>query len=178
MLRSGPARLLARSTIRGTTSPGTRKISNLIPYAPKTLSPCVKGFKRPSSLALTAYRPLSTSLQRLATATPPFDEPDKKELQHERSVAKEELEPHPEEVSIDSSVHQLFHEQGTPDVEKEEDMLAGVYQDLVRHLELIGGCKVYHNTDAARRKSSKRPLLSTRFPAKLSSLAWPDYFLM
>lgn len=176
-MRSGPARSLARSTIHRTISPGTRKISNLIPYAPKTRTPHIEGFKRPSSLALTAYRPLSTSLQRLATATPPFDEPDKKELQHEKSVSKEELEPHPEEVSTDSSVHHLFREQGTAEVEKDEDMLAGVYSDLVRLSELFGGYQAYRNTDAARRKSSKKPLLWTRSPAKLSSLAWPDYFL-
>ncbi|KAI4201517.1 MAG: hypothetical protein LQ346_002153 [Caloplaca aetnensis] len=130
MLRSGPARSLARSTIHRTSSPGTRKISNLIPHTPKSPTLHAGGFKRQTSLALATYRPLSTSLQRLASATAPFDEPDKKELQHEKAVAKEELVPHPEEVSTDSSVHQLFHEKGTGDQEQEEDMLAGVYSDL------------------------------------------------
>ena len=91
----------------------------------------MQGLKRPASLALTAYRPISTSLQRYATTTaePPFEQVDRK---HEKAVAKEELELHPEEVSSDSTVHQVFHEKGVPDEEKEEDMLAGVYSDLVR----------------------------------------------
>lgn len=138
MLRSGPARSLARSTIHRTSSPGTRKISNLIPHTPKSPTLHAGGFKRQTSLALATYRPLSTSLQRLASATAPFDEPDKKELQHEKAVAKEELVPHPEEVSTDSSVHQLFHEKGTGDQEQEEDMLAGVYSDLVSQSEPYG----------------------------------------
>lgn len=134
MLRSGSARSLARSTIRFSTSQGDRKTSNLVLRASKLFTPRTEGIKRPANLALTAYRPLSTSLQRYAIATsgPPFDEPDKKELRHEKAVAKEELEPHPDEVSSSSSIHQVFHEKGTPEEEKEEDMLAGVYGDLVR----------------------------------------------
>ncbi|KAI4178787.1 MAG: hypothetical protein LQ348_005536 [Seirophora lacunosa] len=132
MLRSGPARSLARFTVRSTTSRASCKASTLVLPARKSPFVLVEGIKRPTSLALIAYRPLSTSLQRCATTTggPPFVEPDKKELQHEKTVAKEELEPHPEEVNSGSSVHQVFHEKGTPDEEKEEDMLAGVYSDL------------------------------------------------
>ncbi|KAI4117695.1 MAG: hypothetical protein LQ345_002119 [Seirophora villosa] len=132
MLRSGPARSLARFTVRSTTSRASCKASTFVLPARKSPFVLVEGIKRPTSLALIAYRPLSTSLQRCATTTggPPFVEPDKKELQHEKTVSKEELEPHPEEVSSESSVHQIFHEKGTPDEEKEEDMLAGVYSDL------------------------------------------------
>ena len=43
----------------------------------------------------------------------------------------EKLEPHPEEVSTTSSVHQVFHEKGVEEGEKDEDMLAGVKADLV-----------------------------------------------
>ena len=39
--------------------------------------------------------------------------------------------PNPEEVSPTSSVHQVFHEQGVEDQEKDEDMLAGVKADIV-----------------------------------------------
>ncbi|KAI4268668.1 MAG: hypothetical protein L6R35_006741 [Caloplaca aegaea] len=132
MLRSGPVRSLARFTIPSSTYPGSCKASTLALPASKLSFPRIESIKRPRSLALTAYRPLPTSLQRWASTTsgPPFVEPDKKELKHEKTVAKEELEPHPEEVNSASSVHQIFHEKGTPDEEKDEDMLAGVYADL------------------------------------------------
>ncbi|KAI4169348.1 MAG: hypothetical protein LQ343_005741 [Gyalolechia ehrenbergii] len=130
MLRSGPATSLARSAYRLTTSRGSRDASNLAFRTSKHLIARVEGLKRSRSLALTAYRPLSTSLQRYATTTSeaPYDHIDKK---HEKEVANEELEHHPEEVSTTSSVHQVFHEKGVPDEEKDVDMLAGIYGDLV-----------------------------------------------
>lgn len=134
MLRSGRANSLARSALRSKTLRGTRSTSRFTPQTSKPLIPHGERLKRLTTLALTAYRPLSTSLQRYAT-TPahpesPYDAIDKK---HEESVGKEELEPHPEEVSTASSVHQVFEEKGVPDTEKDEDMLAGVYSDIVRH---------------------------------------------
>ncbi|KAL8719672.1 MAG: hypothetical protein Q9225_003347 [Loekoesia sp. 1 TL-2023] len=131
MLRSGPASSLARSAFRLTTSRSSRnrKTSNLASQTSKLLSPHIQGNIRSASLALTAYRPLSTSLQRHATTTAasPYDKVDKK---HEQQVAKDELEPHPEEVGPTSSVHQVFHEKGVPEEEQDVDMLAGVYSDL------------------------------------------------
>ncbi|KAL9594918.1 MAG: hypothetical protein Q9179_005188 [Wetmoreana sp. 5 TL-2023] len=125
MLRSGPASSLARSTLRSTNFRGSRKTTRLTSQTSKLLLPPNERLKRPRSLALAPYRPLSTSLQLRATT--PVDRVDK---QHEAAVAKEELNPHPEEVSEESSVHQIFHEKGVPDEGKDEDMLAGVYQDL------------------------------------------------
>ena len=46
-------------------------------------------------------------------------------------MEEEKLESHPEEVSVSSSIHQVFHEKGVEDAEKDEDMLAGVKSDLV-----------------------------------------------
>lgn len=43
----------------------------------------------------------------------------------------EKIEPHPEEVTATSSVHQVFAEKGVEEPEKDEDMLAGVKADLV-----------------------------------------------
>lgn len=43
----------------------------------------------------------------------------------------EKIEPHPEEVTASSSVHQVFAEKGVEESEKDEDMLAGVKADLV-----------------------------------------------
>lgn len=133
MLRSGGARSLARSVLRSNTLPGTRNASQLASQASKPLLPLSGKLNQSTSLALTTYRPLSTSLQRCAVAPPthpetPYDNIDKK---HEKDVAKDELEPHPEEVGPASSVHQVFQEKGVPDTEKDEDMLAGVYSDIV-----------------------------------------------
>ncbi|KAL9029301.1 MAG: hypothetical protein Q9196_002441 [Gyalolechia fulgens] len=129
MLRSGPATSLARSAYRLTTSRGSRNASNLSFPTSKHPISRFKGLNRSTSLALTAYQPLSTSLQRSATTTSeaPFDHIDKK---HEEEVAKRVLKQHPDEVSTTSSVHQIFHEKGVPDEEKDIDMLAGVYGDL------------------------------------------------
>lgn len=134
MLRSGRASSLARSFLRSNTLRGTRNTSRLTQQTSKPLISLNGRFNQPTSLALTAYRPLSTSLQRCAVAPPkqpenPYDNIDKK---HEKDVAKGELEPHPEEVSLASSVHQVFQEKGVPETEKDEDMLAGVYSDFVR----------------------------------------------
>ena len=81
------------------------------------------------TLAVTIHRPLSTSLQRLQTTTAsPVDRIDRK---HEEVVEHEKLEPHPEEVSATSSTHEIFHEKGVEDPEKDVDMLAGIKSDLV-----------------------------------------------
>ncbi|KAL8692670.1 MAG: hypothetical protein Q9218_002343 [Villophora microphyllina] len=122
MFRSGPARSLARSTLR-TTSRVNPKTLRYASQSSQVVNTRNARLVKPASLALTAYRPLSTSVQRHAT----YDHIDKK---HEEAVAKGKLEPHPEEVSEESSVHQVFHEKGVPDTEKDEDMLAGVYSDL------------------------------------------------
>ena len=58
----------------------------------------------------------------------PFDRPDR---EHEEKLQQQKLEAHPEEVSTTSSVHQVFHEQGVEDQERDEDMLAGVKADFV-----------------------------------------------
>ena len=89
-----------------------------------------RSLRNPSSLALTVRKPLSTSLQRYASSVSgsPYDTIDKK---HEEAVEREKVEPHPNEVTTTSSVHQVFHEKGVEEEEKEEDVLAGVKSDLV-----------------------------------------------
>ncbi|KAI4199307.1 MAG: hypothetical protein LQ350_004689 [Teloschistes chrysophthalmus] len=127
MLRSGPLRSFARSVFRSTTSPRGLRYGS---QSSQLLKSRDGRLTRIPTLELTAYRPLSTSVQRHAsTFTPehPYDHIDKK---HEEDIGKKHLKPHPEEVSVDSSVHQVFHEKGVPDAEQDEDMLAGVYSDL------------------------------------------------
>ena len=84
----------------------------------------------PSSLALTIHKPPNHSLQRFASTLEPVSLVDHKA---EEKVAKKKIEPHPEEVSVDSSVHQVFHEKGTNDEEEDIEMLAGVWSDIVSH---------------------------------------------
>lgn len=138
MLRSGRASSLAKSVVRSNTLRGACQSSQFTSQTSKPLVPINETFGRSTRLALTPYRPLTTSLQRWAIAPPkhpetPYDHIDEK---HEKDVGKTELEQHPEEVSMESSVHQVFQEKGVPETEKDEDMLAGVYSDIVRHHHL------------------------------------------
>lgn len=130
MFRSGHAASLTRSSLRY-VPPSTSRIASSLARAQglrPTASPNLNLQKR-SDLALILHKPLSTSLQRYATKpSPPFDHIDKK---HEEAVEHEKIEPHPEEVSVTSSVHQVFHEKGVEETEKDEDMLAGVKADFV-----------------------------------------------
>lgn len=91
---------------------------------------------QPSSLALTTYKPFSTSLQRYQTG-------NTIDVKHEQKVGKTPLEAHPEAVSSTSSVHQVFHEKGLEEEEKGEDMLAGVKGDLVKRSPQFIGLSSY-----------------------------------
>lgn len=130
MLRPGHAASLTRSSIRFVRASNSRAATGLAGgYGLKSELPRYLRSRKPVSLAVTIRKPLSTSLQCYATQPgTPFDHIDKK---HEKAVAQEELEPRPEQVSTTSSVHQVFHEKGVEEPEKDEDMLAGVKEDLV-----------------------------------------------
>ena len=81
--------------------------------------------KMSALLGITVSKPFSASLQRYAST---YDKIDKK---HEDRVEHEKIQAHPEQVSSTSTVHQVFHEQGIEEPEKDEDMLAGVWSDWV-----------------------------------------------
>jgi len=117
MFRPGAARPLGRAFRKA--HPALR--TSMPPFT-RTPPRCL----RPSSLALTAYKPFTTSLQRFQTGSAI-------DIKHEKEVGKKPLEAHPDEVSTVSSVHQIFEEKGVEeDADKGEDMLAGVKGDLVR----------------------------------------------
>ena len=83
--------------------------------------------KRPQCFSLAFHQLAVTSLQRYATATKPLS--DRIDKKAEAKIAKEKLEPHPEEVSLGSSV---VHAMDMPSSkERDIDMLAGVKADLV-----------------------------------------------
>ena len=144
MLRSGPARSLTRSTLRLASASGSRTTTsfasrNAHPQSAKNV--LVSG--QPRGLSLTIYKPFGTALQRYATTSgTPFDHVDKT---HEKDIAKSPLEPHPEEVSTISSVHQVFHEKGVEEGEKDEDMLAGVWADLVRNADILSPRRILNS---------------------------------
>ena len=126
MLRSGSAASLTRSSLRYVISPISRRtstltgISRLRPLVHRNIVP-----QKPSGLALVLRQPLSTSLQRYAG---PYDHPN---YEREKEVGQRKLVAVPEEVSDTSSVHEVFHEKGVEEQEKDEDMLAGVKADFV-----------------------------------------------
>ncbi len=127
MIRSGGAASLSRASLRYVSSTSARSTSNLAHTSTlRQQAPRFIGAQSRAPLALIPHKPFSTSLQRYATN--PFDKIDKK---HEEVVEHEKIEAHPEEVSINSSVHQVFAEKGVEEPEKEEDMLAGVKADIV-----------------------------------------------
>ena len=106
-------------------------------------------------------KPLSTSLQRYAeTPRAPYDRIDKK---HEEEVEHEKIPQHPEEVSSTSSVHEVFHEKGVEEGEKDEDVLAGIKADIVR--PTTSGEEAFADSKMFR-KLSRKPLPSMKFPAK------------
>lgn len=128
MFRSGRHSCLTRSTIRFITSCNRRTSSFAIAHAPRASNLRIQSSSRSSSLELTVHKPWSRSLQRFASTAKPVDEVDKKA---EEKVANKVIQPHPEEVTVDSTVHQVFHEKGRPDEEEDVEMLAGVWSDIV-----------------------------------------------
>lgn len=85
------------------------------------------------NLSLAVHKPVTTALQRYASTTSvgpgtAFDKIDKKA---EMARAKDEIDPDPDAVSVDSTVRHVFGEEGVEDKEKDTDMLAGVKADFV-----------------------------------------------
>ncbi|KAL9100887.1 MAG: hypothetical protein Q9163_003798 [Psora crenata] len=121
LLRSGQA---VRSPFRYRST--ASKLARHINHKPPVARICQPA--KSVSLALAIRKPLSISLQRYqSTSSSPYDQIDKK---HEEAVKHDKIEVHPDLVSSTSSVHQVFHEQGVDDPEKDADMLAGVKEDL------------------------------------------------
>lgn len=136
MIRSGHAASLTRSSLRHVPSSTARTAWRLArTYHLKQQNSRASALPKPCPLALSLYKPFSTSLQRYATTSDPGKPIDKIDRKHEEVVEREKIEAHPEEVSVDSSVHQVFHEKGVEEPEKDEDMLAGVKADIVGLLQ-------------------------------------------
>lgn len=122
MMRTSATRALLRPfscTKASAAAPGFRYThANALKHA---------GFpKRTESLALSAYRPISTSLVRsYASASLSRNVEREKELQQQKLGADPEL------VSSSSSTHALNSELGAEDKEEDVDMMAGIRHDMV-----------------------------------------------
>jgi hypothetical protein len=128
MLRTAPARSIVQSLAKQHVSIVSRRAPSIGISSFRSIltSPSICE-KRPQRFALAFHRPATTSLQRYATATKPLS--DKIDKKSEAAIAKKKLEPHPDEVSVDSSVVQAIDMGSAKD--RDVDMLAGVKADFV-----------------------------------------------
>ena len=135
MLRSGSPGFLVRSSLRFISSSSRHPSSHALAANHSAATSHSLSLSRPRSLALALHKPSCIPFLRHASNQPakPVDHIDKAE---EKAIGKERLEPHPEEVSTVSTVHQVFHEKAEPPKaeepeEEDVDMLAGVKSDFV-----------------------------------------------
>ena len=125
MLRSGRNGPLARSIRSLTQSKRCSSFAVEIPLRVATLH--TQSYRRHSNIGLALQKPLGTSV-RYASSIKPVD---KINLKEEKESGSAVMEAHPETVSLDSSVRQVFKEKDKEEPEDEEAMLAGVYSDWV-----------------------------------------------
>lgn len=128
MLRSRAARSFTKSLVSFTGSTIRPEVKNALLHARGHSHTSVSCIRRVPPTALAPFKPVSRVLQRSASTGPPYDHIDKKK---EEGVAKTTIEPHPEEVSVDSTVRHVMREEGVEEQERDTDMLAGVKADLV-----------------------------------------------
>lgn len=124
MLRSGASRSLARSVANQASATRQNFASTSVKLQSFSQNR-VLSYTSQRNLALALHKPALTSLRRYATNTK-----DGMDSKLEKQAAKEKLEPHPEAVSVGSSVRQVFHEEGVEDPKKEDDMMAGIKADV------------------------------------------------
>jgi len=130
---SGPIKMLrtgfSRSAFRALSSASsvTRTSFNAGQNAPRYTSKlCTMSKSRPMALRLPSSMALTRSFADEKPAG--LASIDQK---HEKEIAKEKLEVHPETVSTASSTHPVFGEVGAEEPEKDTDMMAGIRGDLV-----------------------------------------------
>lgn len=86
-----------------------------------------QSYRRHYSTKLALQKPFSNSV-RYVSSIKPVDKINHKEEKESGSAV---MEAHPETVSLDSSVRQVFREKDKEEPEDDEAMLAGVYSDWV-----------------------------------------------
>ncbi|ORY14622.1 hypothetical protein BCR34DRAFT_598966 [Clohesyomyces aquaticus] len=122
MLRTGAARLALRPIAAPTARPASRLV-NRPASTQRTTEFSSLSSKRPSLPPMTHFRPIQAAVSRRTLAA-------KIDTEAEKRYAQEKIKPTPETVSPTSSVHSMFSEVGTPEPQKDIDMMAGVKHDL------------------------------------------------
>lgn len=125
MLRSGRNGPLARSVRSLTQGKPCSSFAIEIPLRAAVLH--TQSYRRHSSTRFALQKPFSSSV-RYASSIKPVDKINHKEEKESGSAV---MEAHPETVSLDSSVRQVFKEKDKEEPEDDEAMLAGVYSDWV-----------------------------------------------
>ncbi|KAL1652297.1 hypothetical protein SLS58_000424 [Diplodia intermedia] len=126
MLRTPASRAILRSLSAANARTSLSAAGNKSALASRLCT--LSNGKRPQAAATAPQRPLSAALmQRQRYASTQWDKPDTKA---EQQVAQQKLKPEPELVSTTSSIHPVFGEVGTPEPEKEQDMMKGIRQDV------------------------------------------------
>jgi len=124
MLRSTATRSLLKNFAKVTT---TRSSYSAAAVKFRNASPLRQLNNNRPQLRTTIARPTTTSLLYATTkAGPPFDKIDSKA---ERKLAEEQIEPHPSDVSGESSVRHVF-EQGQAPKGQDDEMLGAIKADL------------------------------------------------
>ncbi|MCJ1313086.1 hypothetical protein MMC25_006763 [Agyrium rufum] len=80
-------------------------------------------------LAIATYKPITLAVQRHMATKVEETYQAVKDTAHS-AIGKAELEHHPEAVSTESSIHNVFHEEGVPEQERDVDMMAGIKSDV------------------------------------------------
>lgn len=130
MLRNQASRAVLRSLNAANAQHLRTSFNAASSKAPLTSRLCtLSSSKRPQNVATAMWKPISAVLsQRQRYASTQWDKPD---IKMEKEIAEKKLKPEPELVSSTSSIHPMFSEIGTPEPEKETDMMKGIKQDMV-----------------------------------------------
>jgi hypothetical protein len=124
MLRSTPARSLLKSF---TKVPIVRSSFSAASIQFRNASPLRQLNNNRPQVRISTSRPTTLSLLYATTkAGPPFDKIDEKA---EQKLAQQHIEPHPSEVSSESSVRHVF-EEGQGSEAKGEEMTGAIASDL------------------------------------------------
>lgn len=129
MLRNQASRAVLRSLNAANAQHLRATFNAASSKAPLTSRLCtMSNSKRPQNAAAATWKPISAALsQRQRYASTQWDKPN---VKAEKEVAQKKLEPQPELVSATSTIHPMFSEVGTPEPEKEADMMKGIKQDV------------------------------------------------
>jgi hypothetical protein len=129
MFRSAAARTLVKSLAK---APSARSSYTATSVKLRNVTPLYHlNSKRPQN-HLTLSRPTTTSLLYATKSEPPYDEID---VQAEKEYAQRKIEPHPQEVSTQSTIRPVF--EGS---RKQEDdvMMGGIKGDLRTIINTFG----------------------------------------